>query len=124
MNLYAIAIERCVTKMKETAYKRPLPATMGAILYDYVKMKKGKIVIPVHVKQGLWSQVSKVPYTKNKSVINAYKSELIRCYLFNKPEVMNKLFDVSLFQYPNPYNPDHYNYFRNGRQFQIVKTAI
>lgn len=105
MNPYQIAIERSLDILKRRNFTKPLPASMGAILHDYVDSKV-KVEVPIHISDQLFERVRAeytekhksypVLFTKdlkeNKTVISLHKGELIRCFLYNRPNVIEQLF--------------------------------
>lgn len=105
MNPYQIAIERSLDILKRRNFTMPLPASMGAILHDYVDSKV-KVEVPAHISDQLFEKVH-AEYTEkhksypllftqdlkeNKTVINLHKGELIRCFLYNRQHVIEQLF--------------------------------
>lgn len=80
-------------------------ATQGSILYDYVDGKV-KVEVPIEISDKLLmdviakyeaknknhSALVNQDLTKNRTVINQHKAELIRCFLYNRQHVIEQLF--------------------------------
>lgn len=105
MNPYMMAIARCLEDLCRYEFKRPLMATQGSILYDYVDGKV-KVEVPIEISDKLLmdviakyeaknknhSALVNQDLTKNRTVINQHKAELIRCFLYNRQHVIEQLF--------------------------------
>ncbi len=104
MNPWLTAIQSGLSLLERTDFKRKLPATIGCVLFDYVHQKY-RVEVPKEVEMKLWLQVVtdytekyksypdlfKTPARDNRSIINQYKGELVRAFLFNNKHIFNEL---------------------------------
>ena len=104
MNPLAAAIVSSVSILDLHQFKKPLPASHGGILYDYLAPKYD-IKIPDKIKKQFWDQtlnnyrirhkafplLVSQDLSQNKTCISIYKGELIRAFLYNNQTIFNTL---------------------------------
>ena len=105
-NIFLQAMEQALDKLITFDFSKPLSATQGHFIYRYVDEKIEKVVVPDDIRGQLWNSVITEYWTKygsnenlvqdltkNTTCIHLYQGELIRWFIKNNKEILDRIWE-------------------------------